>query len=429
MKEYVKFRLKAVQKGVSESKQVETSIFLYFRNSSYSINSDGFKRYEEFKLSTGQKIKPAHWDFSNQRAKQTYKVDYVTINSELNKLENLVHKTHLDNRNLEPRKIKKLIKDKLEGKNSNKFLCSYSVEFYEDCKKGDRLTNINSRYKEASLSRIHQFVLLLERFQRHYNKSYVFKEIDLEFYYQFKTYLLDEGYTPNTIGKHVRMLKQLMKLSLDEKLHNNSEFVKFKDINVEADNIYLNEDEIELIYKLDLKNLPDLEQIRDIFIVGCDTALRFENLINLNETNVKSEGKMLEVFQVKTGNKICIPLTNRALILLKRHNFKFNLNSPTANKGIKIIGKMAGIDEKIEMKEWDKVKGENVIKIYHKYEKIVMHSSRRSACSNLYRRGLSALQIMSLSGHKTEKSFLNYIKVKNIENAKLLATNSFFTEN
>lgn len=429
MKEYITFRLKLAQKGISEAKQSKTSIFLYFRNSSFSINSDGRKKYEEFKLSTGLKIKPAYWDFINQRAKQTYKVEYVTINSELNKLENLVHETHLANKNLEPSKLKKIVNEKLKGKNSNKLFYKYSVEFYEDCKNGKRLTNKNTRYKNASLSRIYQFVLLLDKFQRHSNKSYLFKEIDLDFYSQFKWYLTHLGYTPNTIGKHIRVLKQLMKVSFDEKLHDNSEFVTFKSINKEADNIYLNKAEIDSMYSLDLKNQPELELIRDIFIIGCDTALRFENLVNLCETNVIGDGKFLEVYQVKTESKITIPLKDRSLRLLKKHNFKFYLSSPTANKGIKVIGKMAGLDEKIEIKEWDKVKNKYVINTYYKYEKIVMHTSRRSACTNMYSKGLSALQIMSISGHKSEKSFLRYIKVKNIENAKILAANSFFTEN
>jgi hypothetical protein len=39
----------------------------------------------------------------------------------------------------------------------------------------------------------------------------------------------------------------------------------------------------------------------------------------------------------------------------------------------------------------------------------------------MYKRGLPTLMIMSISGHKTEKSFLKYIKIKQSEHAELMA--------
>jgi hypothetical protein len=39
---------------------------------------------------------------------------------------------------------------------------------------------------------------------------------------------------------------------------------------------------------------------------------------------------------------------------------------------------------------------------------------------NMYKRGLPTRMIMSISGHKTEKSFLKYIKVKQEEHAEMM---------
>jgi len=38
----------------------------------------------------------------------------------------------------------------------------------------------------------------------------------------------------------------------------------------------------------------------------------------------------------------------------------------------------------------------------------------------MYKRGFPTLAIMAITGHKTEKSFLTYIKVSETENAALL---------
>lgn len=58
---------------------------------------------------------------------------------------------------------------------------------------------------------------------------------------------------------------------------------------------------------------------------------------------------------------------------------------------------------------------------FEKWELISSHTGRGSFCTNMYKRGLPTLMIMSISGHKTEKSFLKYIKVKQSEHAEMMA--------
>ena len=46
-----------------------------------------------------------------------------------------------------------------------------------------------------------------------------------------------------------------------------------------------------------------------------------------------------------------------------------------------------------------------------KYSYLQTHTTRRSFCSNEYLKGTDPLIIMSISGHKSHKSFMRYIKV------------------
>jgi len=48
-----------------------------------------------------------------------------------------------------------------------------------------------------------------------------------------------------------------------------------------------------------------------------------------------------------------------------------------------------------------------------KYEYLQTHTARRSFCSNEYLKGTDPLVIMAISGHKSHKSFMRYIKVSN----------------
>lgn len=54
------------------------------------------------------------------------------------------------------------------------------------------------------------------------------------------------------------------------------------------------------------------------------------------------------------------------------------------------------------------------------YDCISSHTARRSFATNLYLDGFPILDIMKITGHKTEKAFMKYIKVSKIDTAKRL---------
>jgi len=56
-----------------------------------------------------------------------------------------------------------------------------------------------------------------------------------------------------------------------------------------------------------------------------------------------------------------------------------------------------------------------------KYELVTSHTARRSFATNLYRRGIPSTQLMLLTGHRSESSFLRYIKVSREDNARDVA--------
>ena len=94
------------------------------------------------------------------------------------------------------------------------------------------------------------------------------------------------------------------------------------------------------------------------------------------------------------------------------------------NLELKKIGAKAKLNDTITIK---KIKGgKEVIEDKKKHEMITSHSSRRSFCTNAYFAGMPMLDIMSISGHTSEKVFLDYIKVTADERALKISENSFF---
>jgi hypothetical protein len=63
-----------------------------------------------------------------------------------------------------------------------------------------------------------------------------------------------------------------------------------------------------------------------------------------------------------------------------------------------------------------------------KHDLIVTHTARRSFCTNAYLAGVDKLDIMAISTHKTESSFMKYIKVTKQQHADRLAAHPFFKQ-
>lgn len=96
------------------------------------------------------------------------------------------------------------------------------------------------------------------------------------------------------------------------------------------------------------------------------------------------------------------------------------------NQNLKVIGKLAGIDEQIII---TKTKGG--VKFEEKkfrYDLIKTHVARKSFATNAFLNGVPTLSIMKITGHRTEDIFLKYVKISQEENANSFVDHNFFKE-
>ncbi|MBK8491902.1 MAG: tyrosine-type recombinase/integrase [Saprospirales bacterium] len=64
--------------------------------------------------------------------------------------------------------------------------------------------------------------------------------------------------------------------------------------------------------------------------------------------------------------------------------------------------------------------------ILEKWEMISTHTARRTFATNAHKAGVPTLVIAKITGHRTEKTLLNYIRVTAEENAMMASKNVFF---
>lgn len=137
---------------------------------------------------------------------------------------------------------------------------------------------------------------------------------------------------------------------------------------------------------------------------------------------------MIELQQKKTGKQIVLPLHPRIKEILNSRNGEYprKISAVKFNLHIKKITQFAGIDEPTtgaimqaitinNKKEYRKLEG-----TFPKYELVTSHICRRSFASNYYGEMPTSL-IISITGHSTEKQFLEYVGKEPIDHAQKIA--------
>ena len=388
------------------------------------------------------------WSNKEQRPKpQMVSEERKKITQTLIDLEYFIHKGLNRNENHINREwLKKKISE-FHNQNQIKeaYLLDYIDRFICEAETGERnflyKTSGRKQWKNYHPRTIQRYKTgLRERvknYERERKRRLSFEDINLKFYNDFLSFL-EKRYLTNTIGNTIKLLKKIMGAAEKEKLHSNpvyrdEEFVKPEE---EIENIYLNENEIYRLYKLDLSQIEYQERIRDVFLVGCWTALRYGDYSRLNENNITKTGKGIKVIRIKTektGERVEIPIKYELDQILKKYNYNLPKTSePIVNREIKSLARKAGITDNVRavVKEKDN-NGEilKIDKIVSKCTRITTHTARRSGATNMYKAGIPAISIMKVTGHRTEKSFMRYICIDKEENAELLSKNDYFRWN
>jgi integrase len=244
-------------------------------------------------------------------------------------------------------------------------------------------------------------------------------DVNERFYDNFVKYQNSKGYSLNTIGKHIKNIKAFINwLPLAERI--TCQFVEPKKcakLAEEVENIYLTEQELAMLAGLELNGY--LEKVRDQFILLAWTGCRYSDLAKLESENISEvDGcKVFKLEQKKTGAKVVIPIFPAVQCILEKYDYVVPKAMPNQdfNRYIKQVCKLAGLDEEVKIERT--VGGEKKAEVKPKFEFVSAHTARRSFATNMYKRGFPTLMIMSITGHRTEKSFLTYIKVTKEENA------------
>jgi len=415
-------------------------------------------RKTDLRIPTGFSIKPAYWDSKANRLKNTTlyideekeKIDY--INEYLNGIEkslmiglngNPSYSKENAIADIEIYKESKRVKpnEKLQG------ILPFLDTIISEMKSGDLLYKSRC-YDDNTIKVWNSFKKVLSNFLN-LNQGITWDMIDKVIFDKYVKFLINFGYAPTTANKYIICFNALMEFAYKRKQHKNKnvtdEFYKIPVIEgCKTTNIYLTNEEIQALYEMPLEKESTEDKVRDVFLCGCYTAQRISDYGRFTEENFTTTAKgtkVVKLVQKKTDNSVTIPILNKNLLEIAK---KYDYNIPyisdvTINREIKLICKelsntvpsllkqektILTMKERIKEEKgkvtYERDKNGKVIK--YRYDLVCTHTARRSAITNLYlTRLFDTFQLMSISGHKTEKAFKGYICLSSEEIADEIA--------
>ena len=409
---------------------------------------------KRFKLATGESIEVKFWNGRRLDEKKDCP-DAPFINLRLERIESRIRAV------FEPHILVGTIPDLndlraaiSEPEKSNRatepsnYLLPFFKKYYND-----------ATYKLSTWKKYNTAYNWLEAFEKNTRQRITFENINMNFYNQFRFFVLTKTYTPskdeaprnytvNYFGSLIKCLKKVMNEAGEHgaKLHQNTAWKssKFKTEAETADSIYLSVSELMKIHNFTAttenikpvtadQRLQNLERkaaalnlAKNKFIIGAFTALRVSDFNRLDEVNIKQNWIRIKPRKgTRKNNDVIIPIHPVVReIMAGGFDLAALVSEQKINRHIKEVCKLVGITESVTTARTEG--GTITERTRPKYELVTTHTARRSGATNMYMAGVPAISIMKITGHTTEKSFMKYIKITAEENATLLQTHPFF---
>lgn len=244
----------------------------------------------------------------------------------------------------------------------------------------------------------------------------------------FIIYLEDQGLRHNTIVGYIQKIQTLVRRASQYNYAVDNTYDEI-DLQCEPTNaVFLSMNEITRIYyykfeKQDKRKAK--ERIRDMFVIGCLTALRYSDYSRLTSQNLVDGYIMIRT--KKTNVDVKVPAHDYVKEILKKyHGFiPSGLCIQYFNKYLKVIMKEIGLNDPVT---YSFTQGGKLITVTkEKWQLISSHTARRSAATNMYLTGrMKTLEIMRLTGHRSEQNFFRYIRLTNDDTARSISGDMFF---
>lgn len=249
---------------------------------------------------------------------------------------------------------------------------------------------------------------LLEEFSKVNKKKYKVKDVTESFSREFEKWFVEQkGLSLNYAKRNLNVIKAACKEAAINGIEISPSLSKISTATSKNEYIiYLTESDLQKIKEYNFDNAR-LNNAKKWILLGCELGQRGNDLINLTEKNIVDyDGKKyFELKQEKTAKLLKIPIHEKICSIIS-NGLPKKVSLQKLNDAIHDVCEIAGITEIVEGEK--KINNRKVKDKYPKYKLISSHTLRRSFASNYYGK-IPTILLMKITGHSTERMFLNYI--------------------
>lgn len=301
-----------------------------------------------------------------------------------------------------------------------------------------------NNYTKQTLHTYTGFANILETFIKQH--PFDWEDINERLIDEFVLYMENYGYMKKTVNKNLAVFSAMLNTAFKEGFRfKTSVLDHFPKLHVTREDkvveIYLTEEELQALYEMPLSGKED--KARDVFLVGCYTSQRFSDYSRITERNISFHDGVgiITLTQQKTGTEVSIPILNDNLIrIFEKYDYNLPyINNNRLNDTIKVVleklsetvpslkqemaTKLTLVNQKMEGQNRVSYKrNEHGEALVPRYRLATTHTARRTGITLMYlSKMLDSHEMMSISGHKTENVFNDYIKISGIELATSIA--------
>lgn len=365
------------------------------------------------KYSTGETIHPKYWDKNTRQPKvksgrTNEAVALREISTQLNRYSNEFDravselKLHDMPITIEAVKYKLdvIFKKQVQKKS---FFDVYDL-FIEERK---QLNKVSS----SALEKDKRIKEMLQTFMKETGFSVTFNRMNKHFYIRFAKYCREERKVKlknNTLGKYFGFLKTFLRWALENRFHNNDDFKKWENISSDTYEVALSNQELEDMCALDYSKNKRLEKVRDVFVFGCTTGMRYSDYSKIDRSKVEDDHIIVNLQKGK--NYITIPLNKYSRTILEKYEYNLPIISDQKfREYIKEVAEDAKMTQEVTKVSF--IGSERTEVKYKKYKLVSSHTARRTFITLSLEKGMRPEIVMSITGHKDYKSFQKYIKL------------------
>jgi len=278
-------------------------------------------------------------------------------------------------------------------------------------------TNRGKRIADATTKKQITIINKINEFVKAGNRRLKVSDWDVSVSNKFEQFLDGQGIAKGTIGRYIKYPKTIINHAKTLNIEVSKNIDEIKGYTTETPTIFLTEKELQTIQKITFLE-PQLETAKDWLVIGFYTGQRASDLLQMTPkmfTNIDGH-TFINLHQQKTKNGVLIPMHDEVKKIIDKRSGQFppvfsaNIESAKTifNNHLRTIAKKADINRLEFGKKYDAENKRYIYGQYPLYEIISSHVCRRSFATHNYIKVPTPI-IMAVTGHRTEKEFLNYI--------------------